>query len=108
MATQRSHVEEVRALRSSRERVSSLLTRYPDVSDEHREEILTFLKEGRHLEIGLLTANDNVQPQLDAFMADHRHHFRICLAEVARMLLVLAAAVLVLRLLWEIIRPVGA
>ena len=56
MATRSPHVEEVRALRSSRDRVSKLLTRYPDVSEEHRREILEFFKEGRHIDIGLLTA----------------------------------------------------
>jgi len=103
----RSTREDVRAIRSTRDHVSSLLSRYPDVSEDNRKEILTFLKEGRHLEIGLLTANDNVRPQLDAFMADHRHHFRISVSEVVRVLVAIAALTLVLALLWEIVRPVS-
>ncbi|HEX2803428.1 MAG TPA: hypothetical protein VHN55_05525 [Sphingomicrobium sp.] len=106
MATRRSQIEEVRAIRSSRDRVARLLSRYPDVSDQHRREILDFLKEGRHIDIGLLTANDNVRPRLDAFMADHRRHFQIDLFDMVKAVAVIAAAMLVLALLWEIVRPV--
>jgi hypothetical protein len=102
-----SHIEEVRALRSSRDRIATLLGRYPDVSDSDRTEILEFMKEGRHLDIGMLTANDNLRPQLDAFMDDHKRHFRIGAAEVIRLLAVLAAAVMVCWLLWELVRPVS-
>jgi hypothetical protein len=101
-----SHVEEVRAERSTRERIASLLGRYPKVSEKHRREILAFLKEGRHLDIGLLTSNDNVRPQLDAFLEDHRRHFRVEPFEVVRMLAVVAATIMVFWLLWEILSPV--
>lgn len=100
-----THIEEVRALRSSRDRIAALLSRYPDVSDRDRAEILEFMKEGRHLDIGMLTANDNLRPQLDAFMDDHKRHFRVGAAEVIRLLAVLAAAALVCLLLWELLRP---
>jgi hypothetical protein len=100
-----SHIEQVRELRSTRERVAALLGRYPHVSDKDRKEILAFMKEGRHLDIGLLTANDNLRPRLDAFMEDHKRHFRIGVAEVARLLAVFAAVALVCWLLWELVRP---
>jgi hypothetical protein len=100
-----SDVQQVRAARSSRDQVADLVRRYPNVSDKDRREILMFMKEGRHLDIGLLTANDNLRPRLDAFMADHRRHFRIGVLDVARVLAVIAAAVLVCWLLWELVRP---
>ena len=105
MTAYTSHIGEVRAARSTRDRVAELLEHYPHVSDKDRKEILQFMKEGRHLEIGLLTANDNVRPQLDAFMDDHKRHFRVGAAEVIRLLAVLAAAALVCLLLWELLRP---
>ena len=40
-------------------------------------------------------------------MADHRHHFRISVSEVVRVLVAIAALTLVLALLWEIVRPVS-
>lgn len=105
MTAYTSHIEQVRELRSTRDRVVSLLGRYPHVSDKDRKEILAFMKEGRHLDIGLLTANDNLRPQLDAFMDDHKRHFRIGVADVARLLAVFAAVALVCWLLWELVRP---
>ena len=100
-----SHVEEIRTLRSSRERVGNLLNRYPDVTDKDREEILTFIKEGRHVDIGLLTADEKLRPRLDAFMADHQRHFRLGTGEVIRALAVIAAILMACWLLWEVVRP---
>jgi hypothetical protein len=105
MEMQITHPEEVRALRSSRERVAALLARYPKISSRDRREILDFLKTGRHLEIGLLTANAALRPRLDSFMADHNHHFRVTLAESARVLAAISAFLLVCWLLWELIGP---
>jgi hypothetical protein len=100
-----SHPDQVRVARSSRERVSKLLTHYPDVSDRDRKEILAFMRKGRHLDIGLLTANDSLRPQLDAFMADHKRHFQIDVFDVVRVLAVIGAAVIACWVLWELVRP---
>jgi len=56
--------EEVRAIRASRTRTAELLGSYPQLSDADRREILSFLQTARHLDIGLLSANDNIRPQL--------------------------------------------
>jgi hypothetical protein len=101
----RPHIEEVRAARSSRERVAEMLSRYPDVSEKDRREILSFMRNGRHLDIGLLTSSDKIRPQLDRFMRDHKRHFQIDLVDIARMLAVLTAAVMACWLLWEVVRP---
>src|SRR5689334_954842 len=105
MTAYTSHIEEVRALRSTRERIASLLGRYPHVSDKERKEILAFMKEGRHLEIGLLTSNDKVRPQLDSFMADHKRHFRVGAADVGRLLALFGVVAMFFWLLWELVRP---
>jgi hypothetical protein len=100
-----SHIEETREARSTPDRVAGLLKRYPHVSDSDRKEILRFMKEARHLEVGLLSADDNVRPQLDAFMEDHKRHFRLDLFDIVRALAVIAAIVMVAWLLVELIRP---
>jgi hypothetical protein len=97
----------MRATRSTRDRVANLLKRYPDVSDNDRKEILRFMKEARHLEIGLLTANDNVRPQLDAFMEDHKKHFRLDAFDVLRAVTLIGAIVMVCWLVWELFMPVS-
>ena len=102
-----SHIEEVRAVRSTRERVANLLKRYPHVSDNDRKEILQFMKEARHLEVGLLTANDSVQPQLDAFMEDYKRHFRLDAFDVLRAVTLVGAIVMVCWLVWELFMPVS-
>jgi len=94
-------IEEVRAARSTRDRVAGLISRYPHVSEKDRKEILEFLKEAQHLEIGLLTSNDNVRPQLDAFMEDHKRHFRLGVLDLVRLLALIGAIVMVCWLVWE-------
>ncbi|HKX91705.1 MAG TPA: hypothetical protein VJM15_04685 [Sphingomicrobium sp.] len=100
MTSYSSRVEEVRAQRSSRERVAHLLSRYPHVSDGDRDAILSFLKGARHLEIGLLSANDNVGPQLDAFMSDHKSHFGPSWLEASAVAGGIAALLAILWLIW--------
>ena len=103
-----SQIEEVRVVRSTRDRVAKLLKRYPHVSDKDRKEILQFMKEARHLEVGLLTAYDNVRPQLDAFMADHKRHFRLDALDVLRAVTLIGAIVMVCWLVWELFMPVSS
>ena len=107
MTAYTSQIEEVRAVRSTRDRVASLLKRYPNVSDSDRKEILRFMKEARHLEVGLLTANDNVRPQLDAFMEDHKKHFRLDAVDVLRAVTLIGAIVMVCWIVWELFMPVS-
>lgn len=96
-----------RVNQSWRERTAELVGRYPAVSDEERHEILDFIRHGRHLEIGLLTSNDKLRAQLDAFMSDHQRQLQIRPLDVLRALVVLAAAFIVCALLWSLIAPSG-
>lgn len=96
-----------RAPLPSRERVAELLGRYPQVSNKDRREIVAFMRKGRHLDIGLLTSNAQLRPKLDRFMRDHKRDFRIGFVDIARLVAVLAASVVALWLLWELIRPVS-
>jgi hypothetical protein len=63
--------------RPNQARVSQLLRRYPRITDDETREIVAFMRNGRHLDIGLLTSDDEIRPQLDAFMADHKADFRV-------------------------------
>jgi hypothetical protein len=93
--------EEVRALRSDRERIADLLARYPRVSHHEAGEILTFLRTGRHLDIGMLTSSDRLRPQLDAFMADHRSQFGVKWGEASAVIGGIVALLLIFWLAWE-------
>jgi len=68
--TQSTTYEEVRAIRADRQHVAALLDRYPRVSEDETQEIITFLRTGRHLDVGMVTGDDALRPKLDAFMAD--------------------------------------
>lgn len=102
------HIEEVRAVRSTRDRVAGLLKRYPHVSDKDRKDILQFMKEARHLEVGLLTSTEELRPQLDAFMKDHKKHFQLSPFDVIRALALIGAILTVLWLVWELFMPVSS
>jgi len=97
----------LRAVPSTRDRVAALLGRYPNVSDKHRKEILAFMKEGRHLDIGLLTVDETVRRQLDAFMNDHKRHFQLNGLDILRALGVTAAVMIVCGLILELFMPVS-
>ena len=107
MTAYTSHTEEVREVRSTRERIANLLKGYPHVSDKDRKEILQFMKEARHLEVGLLTANDSVRPQLDEFMKDHKRHFKVNITDLLRAGAVLGLVLMVCWLVWELFMPVS-
>jgi len=93
--------EEVRAIRADRERVADLLSRYPKVTGDESAEILTFLRTGRHLDVGLLTSNEKLKPRLDAFMEDHKHHFRVKWGEATLVIAGIAALIAIFWLVWE-------
>ena len=63
--------------RLDHERASDLLARYPDVTGQEAREILSFLRDGRYLDVGLLTSNPRLKPNLDAFLKDHWVHFHV-------------------------------
>jgi hypothetical protein len=89
--TYRTSRAEVRALRSDRERIAKLIGRYPGLSDDEAGEVLAFLRSARHLDVGLLTSNEGLRPKLDAFMDDHKAHFRASLVESSAVIAVIAA-----------------
>ena len=84
-----------------RERVSGLLSRYPKLSEQEIGEILHFLRTGRHLDVGLLTSDEALRPKLDAFMADHRSHFRVKWSEGSAVIGGIVALLLIFWLVWE-------
>jgi hypothetical protein len=74
---QATQSQEGRAVSAERQRASDLLGRYPRLTEAEVREIVTFLKTGRQLEIGLLTSDPALRPRLDAFMAEHKAEFRL-------------------------------
>ena len=56
---------------------------------------------GSTLKIGLLTSNDRIRPQLDAFMAEHKAHFRVKWIEGAAVVAAIAAILAMLWYAWE-------
>jgi len=80
--------------------VAELVGRYPDISDRDRREILSFMREGRHLDIGLLTTNEKIRPKLDRFMRDHQSHFGVTAGEAAAAVAGIGLLLMVLWLVW--------
>jgi len=92
--------------RLTREQVAHLLCRYPDVSPREAKLILGFLRKGRQLDVGILTADDQLKPQLDSFMTDHAGHFRVSFGEVSVVTAAIAGFLAVCWLIWEAVKPV--
>jgi hypothetical protein len=89
----------------TREQAADLLYRYPHVSDAEAKAILAFLRRGRHLDVGILTADEQLKPQLDSFMDDHAKHFRIGFGEGSAVVAAIAGFLTVCWLVWEAVKP---
>lgn len=104
----RTNREEVRAIRLTRQQAGDLLSRYPHVSDAETKLILTFLRTGRHLDVGMLTADEKLKPKLDSFMFDHGKHLRVGFGEGAAVIAAIAGFLVLCWLIWEAIKPGAA
>lgn len=97
--------EEVRALRLDRQQAADLLSRYPRISDAEAKRILAFLRTGRHLDVGMLTADEKLKPQLDSFMQDHRRHLGVGVGEGAMVVVAIIGFLVLCWLIWEAVKP---
>lgn len=87
---------------TSSERVAELVSRYPGVSDDEAKQILNFIRKGRHLEVGRLTADESIRPNLDAFMEDHKAEFGVKWWETTALVGAIGAALVAFWFLWEV------
>ena len=99
--TARTSREEIKAIRTTRDRAASLLTRYPRLSRDETGEVLHFLKTARHLDVGLLSADDAIRPRLDAFMDDHKKDLSATLGEAGWIAGLILAFLVLCWLIWE-------
>jgi hypothetical protein len=89
--------------RSNSERVAELVSRYPGVTEDEAQEIVTFIRKGRHIEVGLLTCDDAIRPKLDAFMEEHKADFGVKWWEGAGVTGAIAIALIIVWLIWEML-----
>lgn len=99
-----SHAQPTSGSRLTRDQAVELLHRYPRVSDVEAKQILAFLRNGRQLDVGMITADEQLKPQLDVFMEDHASHFRVGLFEGAGVIAAIIGFLLLCGLLWEAMR----
>ena len=101
----RSTPDRATAQRLTREQAGDLLLRYPRVSDAEARLILGFLRHGRHLDVGMLTADETLKPQLDSFMRDHGKHLRVSFGEGSAVVAAIAGFLILCWLVWEVVKP---
>lgn len=97
--------EQACALRADRWQAADLLRRYPSVSDDEVKLVLNFLRHGRHLDVGMVTGDESLAPQLDLFMADHGKELRVSLMEGSAAVAAIAGFLVVCWLIWEAVKP---
>jgi hypothetical protein len=91
----------------TREQASDLIARYPHVTDAETKLILTFLRKGRHLDLGILSADESLKPQLESFTADHAKHLRVGIGEASALVAAIAGFLALCWLVWEAVKPAG-
>ena len=92
-----------RGSRASRPQI--FLYRYPHVSEAEENAILTFLRKGRHLDVGILTADEQLKPQLDSFMRDHAKYFRVGIVEGSALVAAIGGLLAICWLIWKAVEP---
>lgn len=89
----------------TREEVADLLCRYPHVSDGEAKLILRFLRKGRHLDVGILTGDEMLKPQLDRFMTDHKKQLGVGFFEGSAVVTAIVGFLAICWLVWETVKP---
>lgn len=82
-------------------RVSALLGRYPTLTDDEMGEVLSFIRKGPALELGLLGGDEALKPQLDRFRADHARSLSIGGKEIAVIVAIFVIVIVATILLWD-------
>ncbi|MDT9601055.1 hypothetical protein [Sphingosinicella rhizophila] len=83
------------------EQMKELLSRYPDIDDSEKDEIVHYLKKGPPLDAALLSTLERIKPQLARFREEHRRHFALGAKEYALVAVFVVALVALLALLWD-------
>lgn len=83
------------------EHIQDLLSRYPEIGDAEKEQILHYLKKGPPLDTALLTTVERIRPQLARFREDHHRHFAAGAKEYAMVAILVAAMVALFVFLWD-------
>ncbi|TFI58592.1 hypothetical protein E2493_09210 [Sphingomonas parva] len=96
-----NHPSHTRAIGTRGRRVESLLRRYPNVSADEATEIARFLKSGRSLEVGLVTANEELEAQLALFREDHGSDVALSTKDWLIILALLGIVAVTCLLLWD-------
>jgi len=81
--------------------VEGLLARYPDVTRDEAADILHFIKKGSFLEVGLMSGDERLAPQIERFRADHADSFSLGVRDWASVALIVAGLLIVCALLWN-------
>ena len=71
------------AVQAQAARAEDIFRRYPAITKEEAQEALTFLKRGRHLDVGRVTGMAELQTSIEAFRHEHRRALRMSMGEYA-------------------------
>lgn len=86
-----------------RARAEELLRIYPGTNEEETAEIVHFLARGMHLDVGLVTRQDEFKEKIARIRSDHRQAFRVGPLEVIIFLMVVLTPLTILVLLPHIL-----
>ena len=75
------------------------------LSNSEAKAIVDFLRNGRHLDVGILTGDEALKPQLDSFMKDHKEHLGLGFGEATAVVAGIAGFLFLCSLLWELVKP---
>lgn len=80
----------------------AILSRYPEIAESDRQDVLRFLRKAPALDNALLTCVSEVQAQLAAFRQDHRRDLEPGSRAYALLVVAVLALVAICILLWDV------
>jgi len=84
-------------------RTEELLRCYPDISEDETAEIVSFLARGMHLDVGIVTANEQFKEKIATLRSEHAEAFRVKPLEGMIFLIVILTPLVLLSLLPHIL-----
>jgi hypothetical protein len=94
------HVAEYKIDNEMLIRVEELLLQYPDVGERELESIISFLREGTILEIGLLSTNKEAWRNAERIRARYQQKFATTKQEYLALATVMSGMALILLIFW--------
>jgi hypothetical protein len=88
-------------------KAEALLSRYPNLSEQELATLINIFPHLRILDVGLMTADDQLSENLAAFRRDHGNKLKTPASSLIALAFLAVPAIVALGALWWFLAPIG-